>query len=142
MLSEILDRLYARKKIKNKEEILASILAREKIGSTGIGKGVAVPHARLESVEEMVLFVGISRQGIDFAALDGEPVHIIMLLLTPTSEMGSSLKTLAHIARMVNDKLFKEQLRQASTNDELFTLLKQGSLDKEQMLLIREGGKK
>ena len=81
-------------------EVLQALLDREKNGSTGIGKGVAVPHARFESLSESVLFVGISKQGVDFASLDNRPVRVFMVLLSPISDTGTSLKILAGIAAL------------------------------------------
>ena len=72
VISEIVDQISVCKKIKNKEEILEQILEREKQGSTGIGNGIAIPHARIEDLKEAVLFVGLSKRGIDFASVDGE----------------------------------------------------------------------
>ncbi|HQO38148.1 MAG TPA: PTS sugar transporter subunit IIA [Candidatus Omnitrophota bacterium] len=125
VFSEILGTLSACARVGDTQRILRSLLDREQQGSTGIGSGVAVPHARLEGLTEPVLFVGVSRQGIDFASSDRQPVHIVILLLTPVSEIGASLKILAHIARMVNDRYFISRIMQASTNEELFALLKE-----------------
>lgn len=131
VFSEIVNALYDSKKIQDKNAAVSTLLAREKHGSTGIGGGVAVPHARLDSLSEAVLYVGISKQGIDFASLDGKPARIIILLLSPVSDIGTSLKILANIARMINDRYFTNQLMQASSNEELYNILKQSSHDKE-----------
>ena len=131
VFSEIADALYESKKIQDKRVALHALLDREKHGTTGIGNGVAVPHARLETLSEAVLYVGISKHGIDFSSLDGKPARIIILLLSPVSDIGTSLKILANIARMINDRYFTNQLMQASSNEELYNILKQSSHDKE-----------
>jgi mannitol/fructose-specific phosphotransferase system IIA component (Ntr-type) len=130
VFAEILDILVANNKINDKGPALQALLDREQHGTTGIGNSVAVPHARLESLSDPILFVGISKQGIDFASLDGNPARIIILLLAPVSDIGTSLKILANIARMINDKYFTNQLMQASTGQELYAVLKQSSHDK------------
>ena len=131
VFSEIVNTLYANRQIADKTEALNALLEREKHGSTGIGNGVAVPHARLETLAKSVLYVGISKKGIDFSSLDQKPARIIILLLAPVSDIGSSLKILANIARMINDRYFTNQLMQASSNEELYNILKQSSHDKE-----------
>ena len=131
VFSEIVGALYENKMIKDKNTALNALLERENHGSTGIGNGVAVPHARLETLTEALVYVGISKQGIDFFSLDGKPARIIILLLAPVSDIGTSLKILANIARMINDRYFTNQLMQASSNEELYRILKQSSHDKE-----------
>jgi nitrogen PTS system EIIA component len=130
-LSEIVELLFSKNKIRNKQAVLQALLDREKQGTTGIGKEVAVPHARLANLPEVILFVGTSREGIDFSSVDGEPVRIILFLLAPVTEIGTSLKILANIARMINDRYFTKQLLQASTNEELYNILKQSNHDNE-----------
>lgn len=125
VLAEMVEYLQLNKKISNKEEVLRALLNREKDGSTGIGNSVAVPHARLESVKEPILFVGLSQKGVEFAALDGAPVKVFVLLLTPSSEITLSLKILANISRMISDKYFTTQLMAIINDQDLFNLLKQ-----------------
>jgi mannitol/fructose-specific phosphotransferase system IIA component (Ntr-type) len=137
-ISEIVDFLSEKNKIGNKQAVLQALLDREKHGTTGIGNGVAVPHARLEHLSEVILFVGTSRKGIDFSSVDGKPVRIILFLLAPVSDIGTSLKILANIARMINDRYFTKQLLQASSNEELYHILKQSSHDKETSFALKD----
>ena len=130
-ISEIVDQLYRKRKIKDKKQILESLLKREKIGSTGIGDGVAIPHARIAEMEDAVLFVGLSRRGIDFSSIDGKPVHFVVLFLTPLLESGLHLKILSKVATLVNNKVLVGQLMQCSSNDELYHVLKKGGIEKE-----------
>jgi fructose-specific phosphotransferase system IIA component len=134
VLREIVDQIYACKRIKDKKQVLNQILEREKQGSTGIGNGIAIPHARIEDLKEAVLFVGLSKRGINFASVDGSPVRLIVLFLTPLLESGLHLKILSGISMLLNNKVLIEQLMRCSTNDELYLALKRGGIDKENFL--------
>jgi magnesium-transporting ATPase (P-type) len=134
VLAEIVNRIVASKKIKNKKEVLEKILKREKQGSTGIGNGVAIPHARIEDLKEAVLFVGLARRGINFASVDGNPVYLVVLFLTPLLESGLHLKILAGIGVLLSHKVLVEQIMRCSTDDELFHILKTGGINKESFL--------
>lgn len=130
-ISEIVDSLYKNKKIKDKHFVLNSLLEREGKDSTGIGNGLAIPHARIEHLKEPVFFVGISKRGINFSSLDGKPVYIIVLFLTPLSEPATHLKILSKIAAFFSDPLVVGELRSVSSAEELFYLLKQGDFEIE-----------
>jgi potassium/sodium efflux P-type ATPase len=131
VLAEIVDQIGVCKKIKNKRQILEQILEREKQGSTGIGNGVAIPHTRIEDLKEAVLFVGLSKRGINFSSIDGKPVHLIVFFLTPLLESGLHLKILSKVGTLLNNKVLTEQLMHCSTNDELYHVLKKGGIEKE-----------
>ncbi len=131
-ISEIVELLHRNRKIKDKKHILESLLKREKLGSTGLGDGVAIPHARITELKEAVLFVGLSKRGINFSSLDGRPVHLVVLFLTPLLESELHLKILSKVASLLNNKLFIEQLKYCSTSDELFYLLKKSGREKEE----------
>ncbi len=131
VILEIVDCLYRNKKIKDKKAILEDLLGREKRGSTGIGDGIAIPHARIFELKEPVLFVGLSRRGIDFSSLDGKPVYIIVLFLTPLLESELHLKILSKVAQLLDNKLFVKRLLECSSNDELYRVLKQNGIEKE-----------
>ncbi len=132
VINEIVDYLYRQHRIKDKKRVLESLLKREKLGSTGIGDGVAIPHARISDLKETVLFVGISKGGISFDSLDSKPVHLITFFLTPLLESELHLKILSKIAAMLNNKLFVMQLVDAPTNERLYYNLKQGGMEKEE----------
>jgi len=85
-------------------EILAVIKEREALGSTGIGNGIAIPHGKLGGLEDVVILFARSKKGVDFAAVDGNPVHLIFLLLAPENAAGTHLKILARISRMLKKK--------------------------------------
>lgn len=136
VLIEIVDCLYRNKKIKNKKTILEDLLAREKRGSTGIGDGIAIPHARISELKEVVLLVGLSRHGIDFSSLDDSPVHLVVFFLTPLLESELHLKILSRVAQMLNDKVFVKRILECSSNDELYRILKQDGIEKENFLAL------
>jgi fructose-specific phosphotransferase system IIA component len=131
VIAEIVEQLYKSRKIKDKKEVLEGLLKREKTGSTGIGEGIAIPHSRIAEIEEAVLFVGLSKRGIDFSSVDGRPVHIVILFLTPLLETGLHLKILSKAATLLNNSVFTGQLMHCSSNDELFHVLKEGGIEKE-----------
>ena len=107
------------------ESIIRAILNREELGSTGIGQGVAVPHTRHPKVEKLVGTVAISRKGVDFAALDGEPVFILFLLVSPPNQPGDHIRALENISRHLKDERFVSFLRQAQTVKDVEELLEE-----------------
>ena len=97
----------------NVKKVVKALMDREELGSTGIGAGVAVPHAKHDSVTDLVGAFGRSRKGINFEALDGEPVHVLFLLLSSKSASGAHLEALAYISRLVRDEKFVKFLKDA-----------------------------
>ena len=131
VLSDIVNTLHKCRKIKDKEEILHVLLEREKKGTTGIGNSLAIPHARIEDLKEVILYVGVSKRGIDFSSVDGKPVRVIVLFLTPVTESGTHLKILSKLAAILSDRVFISELSNARTDEELYRILKQGSTARE-----------
>lgn len=127
VLKELIDKLVASKRIKEnaKEKILQALLDREKLGSTGIGQGVAIPHAKTDKVAEIICAFGTSRKGVEFDALDGEKVYIIFLLIAPQDSAGMHLKVLAKISRLLKDKFFRQALREAKAPSEVVKIIKE-----------------
>jgi len=103
--------------------LVAVLREREKLGSTGIGGGVAIPHGKLNNLTEITLGFGRSRRGVAFDSMDGKPTHIFFLLLTPENSTGLHLKMLARISRMLKQESFKEKLLQAESGDELYQVI-------------------
>lgn len=132
ILSAILEHLIAKKKISkdSEKEILKNLLQREEMGSTAIGGYIALPHARINSVKDIVLCIVVSQEGIEFDSLDQEPVNIIALLLSNQKEAGLHLKMLAFLARMLRDKYFVQQLKNAPTSEDVLALV-----NKQQQLI-------
>ena len=98
---------------------------REALGSTGIGQGVAIPHGKSTAIKEQAAALGISKRGVEFDALDGEPVHIVFLLVAPADAAGNHLKALAKVSRLLKDKFFRQALRDAKTSAELLTIIRE-----------------
>ena len=105
------------------EAMLHVLLERERLGSTGIGDGIAIPHGKLSGLEEMVVSFGRSREGIAFEAMDGKPVHLFFLLMAPENSAGQHLKALAKISRMLKDANFRKSLLEAKMHEDLFRII-------------------
>lgn len=107
------------------EDIVASIMKREELGSTGIGRGVAVPHTKHPSVQKLVGTVGVSEGGVDFDSLDGERVQLFFLLISPPERPGDHLRALENISRQLRDETFCRFLKQSKTADDIHQLLQE-----------------
>ncbi|HOD11641.1 MAG TPA: PTS sugar transporter subunit IIA [Candidatus Omnitrophota bacterium] len=108
---------------KDKNKIFDVIMAREELGSTAIGQGVAIPHAKFEGVDKLIASLGISKNGVDFDSLDGEPAHVFFLLVAPMDSAGPHLKALARISRLLKDKFFRDSLRAAENTKAVLKLI-------------------
>lgn len=108
---------------KDVEGIVAAIMKREELGSTGIGRGVAVPHTKHPSVERLVGTVGVSVEGVDFNSLDGEKVQLFFLLVSPPDRPGDHLRALENISRQLRDETFCRFLKQARSAADVQHLL-------------------
>jgi PTS system nitrogen regulatory IIA component len=111
--------------VADQESVSRAILNREQLGSTGIGQGVAVPHTRHPTVDRLVATVALSRGGVEFAALDNEPVYILFLLISPPNQPGDHLRALENISRHLKDERFVSFLRQAKTRENVVELLEE-----------------
>ncbi len=111
--------------IEDPKRFLANLIRREKQGSTGIGKGVAVPHVHEDSISRQVLAVGISREGIEFSAIDGEPVHIIALLATPKRHHKQHMELLAALSRLLQHQEVRASLLNAPDAAKVMEIFKE-----------------
>ncbi len=109
----------------DEEAIVAAILKREELGSTGIGRGVAVPHTKHPSVESIIATVALCHAGLDFDSLDGEDVFILFLLVSPPDRPGDHLRGLETITRYLKKDDFCSFLRQATTREQVMDLLQE-----------------
>ncbi len=107
------------------ESIVKAILKREELGSTGIGRGVAVPHTKHPSVDRLVGTVAVSHEGVDFNSLDGERVQLFFLLISPPDRPGEHLRALENISRQLRDDTFCKFLKQAKTPADIKQLLEE-----------------
>jgi PTS system fructose-specific IIA component/PTS system nitrogen regulatory IIA component len=111
--------------IEHEQTIVQAIMKREELGSTGIGRGVAVPHTKHNSVSSLIATVAISSGGLDFASLDGESVYILFLLISPPDRPGDHLRGLETITRHLKSDDFCRFLRQSKTKEDIVDLLKE-----------------
>jgi PTS system fructose-specific IIA component/PTS system nitrogen regulatory IIA component len=107
------------------DSIVEAILKREELGSTGIGRGVAVPHTKHPSISELVGTVAVSEAGVDFDSLDGEKVHLLFLLVSPPDRPGDHLRALENISRQLRDETFCRFLKQSKTPADVWQLLEE-----------------
>ncbi len=125
-IKELVTILEKRGKISDKEKVVDLLLEREKLGSTGIGQGIAVPHVKIDQIKEIVIAFGFSQGGVKFESLDEELVYIIFLVLAPVEATGTHLKVLAKIARLLKDEVFRNSLKSCKGGSkELFKLIRE-----------------
>ncbi|MDP2927862.1 MAG: PTS sugar transporter subunit IIA [Candidatus Omnitrophota bacterium] len=96
---------------RNRNKLIDALMSREALGSTAIGQGIAIPHAKCDCVDKLVVAFGLSKKGVDFDSLDGELAYIFFLLVAPQDSAGPHLKALARISRLLKDKYFRDILR-------------------------------
>jgi mannitol/fructose-specific phosphotransferase system IIA component (Ntr-type) len=99
------------------------VLDREKIMSTGIGDGIAIPHGKSDAVTGLAAALGIHKRGVDFESLDGEPAYVFFLLVSPADVSGPHIKALARISRLLKNDEFKNKLIDASTSEEILEII-------------------
>ena len=109
----------------NQEDVVKVLMERERLGSTGIGGGIGIPHGKMKDLETLVLGFGLSRKGVDFESLDGQPTHIFFLLVTPENSTGLHLKLLARISRLLKIDPLKDRLLNAADGDEILEIIKE-----------------
>ena len=122
-ITELVDLLNDNGVLSDRDIVLESVLAREQTRSTGIGAGIAIPHGKCKGVKELVMAVGISREGIDFKSIDGNVVTIIVLLASPIDKTGPHIQALARISRLMLDNEFKENLEKIASAEQLYELI-------------------
>ncbi len=120
VLRELVTSLKEMGLIENVEEAVKVILDREKLGSTGIGDGVAIPHGKMKKLQNVLCAFGRSSKGIAFGAVDGQPVHIFFLLLAPEETTGLHLKMLSRISRIVRDASFRKKLMEEVNTPQVY----------------------
>ena len=110
---------------KNKVKLIEILLQREALGSTAIGQGIAIPHGKSENVAQLTAGLGVSKKGVNFDSLDGEPAYIFFLLIAPVDSAGPHLKALARISRLLKDKYFRENLKNSKDEKNILKLIAQ-----------------
>lgn len=110
---------------KYRKKVLEVLMAREALGSTAIGQGIAIPHGKCDCIKKLVGCLGVSKHGIQFDSLDGEPAHIFFLLIAPVDSAGPHLKALARISRLLKDKYIRESLKTAKDDKSMMAIVQQ-----------------
>lgn len=124
VLGQMVDLLVEHKRIAEPDMLMGELLKRERVMSTGIGGGIAIPHALLHDVEELVILFGRTRQPLDFQALDGKPVDLVFMLVGPKGAANLYVKLLARISRLLQNNDFKANLRKCKTPEEVLEVLR------------------
>ncbi len=110
---------------RHRAKLIDALMARESLGSTAIGQGVAIPHAKCDCADSLVAAFGLSKKGVDFDSLDGEPAYIFFLLVAPQDSAGPHLKALARISRLLKDKYFRDSLRACAEDKTIIKIISQ-----------------
>jgi fructose-specific phosphotransferase system IIA component len=123
VITELVDVLDESGLLQDRQNALDAVFAREKTRSTGIGSGIAIPHGKCTAVRELVMALGIARQPIDFDSVDGKPVSIVILLVSPIDKTGPHIQALARISRLMLDADFKNNLENAASAQAAYQLI-------------------
>ena len=107
------------------DALQAMLVERERLGTTAMGDGIAIPHARVESLDRVLAVFGLSRAGVDFDSLDGKPTHLFFLLVAPGREGSAHLLLLARLSRLLGAEPFRARLRDVKSTDELFRAIEE-----------------
>lgn len=107
----------------DRAEVVRVLQERERLGSTGIGEGVAIPHGKLRTIDQLLLSFGRSSKGVDFDSLDGKPAQLFFLLLAPEESVGIHLKTLARISKLLKSPAVRQRLLGANSGDDLYRII-------------------
>ncbi|MHC4566906.1 MAG: PTS sugar transporter subunit IIA [Planctomycetota bacterium] len=123
VITELVDLLDASGALMDRDVALDAVLTRERIQSTGTGAGIAIPHGKCTAVKEVVMAIGIAREPIEFESIDGKPVTILFLLVSPVDQTGPHIQALAAISRLMLNEKFRRQLEQADSVEAVDELL-------------------
>lgn len=123
ILEELSTVLVQEGKLPDRDKVVEVLLEREKLGSTGIGDGIAIPHGKMKGIKELVASFGRSIQGIDFESIDNKPTYLFFLLVAPENSAGVHLKALARISRLLKDSRFRNRLMEAEDSRSLFQII-------------------
>ena len=122
-LAELADALLKVTGNLDRSEVINVLHERERLGSTGIGDGVAIPHGKLKSLDKLLISFARSSGGVDFDAMDGKPAHLFFLLVAPEESVGVHLKMLARISKILKNPAIRDQLAQASDAQEIYRII-------------------
>lgn len=125
IIEELLDVAVANGQVRDRALALGDLIEREQYLSTGFENGLAVPHAKTEAVQDMVLVFGLNREGVEFDSLDGKPTHFVFLLLSPVNTSGPHIQILALLARNFQNMQIVDKLKQVTSADELLSVFQE-----------------
>lgn len=128
LLSELVEIIGKTAPVRDLGEVLRAVREREEVLSTGIGNGVAIPHGKSAGIGDLALAAGVARDGIDFEALDGQPVRLFFLLVGPEAAAGQHVKALSRISRLLRKDSFRTRLISASSAEEFYAVLSEAEL--------------
>lgn len=123
VITELVDTLDTKGLLIDRNVVLEAVLARERTQSTGTGAGIAIPHGKCNAVKGLVMAIGIAHESIEYNSIDGKPVTILILLVSPEGQTGSHIQALAAISRLMLDDQFRQKLEKVTSPDEAYELL-------------------
>jgi len=123
VIEEMANVVLRRKNVQDRGRFLQAILDRENLESTGIGRGIAIPHARTDAIDEMVVVFGRSKMGVDFSSIDGKPAQIFFLIVAPEKDKSAYINVLARLSRLLRKEEFRRNLEQAQSPDKVIELI-------------------
>ena len=123
VIEEMANAILKKREILDRKKFLQAIMDRENLESTGIGRGIAIPHARTDAIDEMVVVFGRSRVGVDFSSLDGKPAQLFFLIVAPEKEKSAYINVLARLSRLLRKEDFRRNLEQAPTPEKVIELI-------------------
>ncbi len=123
VITELIDLLDTSGALMDRDVALDAVLTRERIQSTGTGAGIAIPHGKCNAVKEVVMAIWIAREPIEFESVDGEPVKILFLLVSPADQTGPHIQALAGISKLMLNEQFRRRLEHADSADDVYDLL-------------------
>ncbi|TSA53579.1 MAG: PTS sugar transporter subunit IIA [Planctomycetaceae bacterium] len=123
VITELVDLLDANGLLLDRDEALEAVLTRERTQSTGTGAGIAIPHGKCNAVKELVIAIGIAHEPIEYNSIDGKPVTILILLVSPADQTGPHIQALATISRLMLNEEFRQKLEKVTSTVEAYALL-------------------
>ena len=123
VITELVDLLDSQGLLLDRDAVLNAVLTRERTQSTGTGAGIAIPHGKCKAVKELVMAIGIAHEPIEFQSIDGKPVTILILLVSPANQTGPHIQALARISRLMLNEEFKTRLEKVNSAEDVYELL-------------------
>jgi len=123
VLEELVSIMVEHGRLRDKEKTVEVLLERERLGSTGIGDGIAIPHGKLSQINSIICSFGRTRAGIDFQSIDEKPTHLFFLLLAPEDSASEHLQALARLSRLLKDEQLRKRLMEANTKKDIYRII-------------------